>query len=209
MIFYDCSTAPSPRRARMFIAEKGLEIETREVSMIKGEQLSPEFLAVNPGATIPVLITESGQMLNENIGIAAYLEAAFPEPPLMGTTPDEKGAILGWTATTESQLGMAVAEALRNGNPHMKGRALPGPENFEQIPELAARGITRIHLFFDKLNAHLADREFLAADQFSLADITAFVFVDFARVVKIRVEDTHPNLKRWYEACKARPSAQL
>ncbi|MDO6798691.1 glutathione S-transferase family protein [Shimia thalassica] len=209
MIFYDCSTAPSPRRARMFIAEKGLEIETREISMVKGEQLSPEFLAVNPGATIPVLVTESGQMLNENIGIAAYLEAMSPEPPLMGTTPDEKGAILNWNAISEFQGGHSIAEALRNGNPHMKGRALPGPNDFEQIPELAKRGMQRVHLYFDKLNTQLEGREFVASDTFSLADITSFVFVDFARVVKVRVEDTHPHLKRWYETIKARPSAQL
>ena len=209
MIFYDCSTAPSPRRARMFIAEKGLEIDTREVSLLKAEQLSPEFLAINPSATVPVLVTDDGTPLTENLGIAAYLEATFPEPPLMGTTPQEKGEILMWTAIAEMQGGLPVAEALRNSNPHMKGRAIPGPANFDQIPELAERGMTRIGLFFDKVNTHLEGRDFVATDRFTLADITAFVLIDFARVVKIRVTDTHPHLLRWYETIKARPSASL
>ncbi|MCW9043361.1 MAG: glutathione S-transferase [Pseudopelagicola sp.] len=209
MIFYDCSTAPSPRRARMFIAEKGLTIDTREVSLTKGEQLSPDFLKVHPGATVPVLVTDTGQTLTENIAIAAWLDATHPEPPLMGQTPEEKAEILMWNARIESQLGMAVAEALRNGNPHMKGRALPGPDNFEQIPALAERGLERATLFFDRLDAHLEGRDFVATDGFSLADITAFCFVDFARVVKLRVDDTRPNLKRWYDAMRARPSAAL
>lgn len=209
MIFYDCATAPSPRRARMFLAEKGLTPETREISLTKAEQLSPDFLAINPGATVPVLVTDTDLALTENIAIAAYLEAVHPEPPLMGQTPEEKAEILMWNARTEAQLGMAVAEALRNGNPHMKGRALPGPDNFEQIPELAERGLARIALFFDRLDAHLEGRDFVATDRFTLADITAYVFVDFARVVKVRVDDTRPNLKRWYDAMAARPSAAL
>lgn len=209
MIFYDCSTAPSPRRARMFIAEKGLKIETREVSIAKGEQLSPEFLAINPNATVPVLVTDSGLSISENLGIAAYLEASSPEPALMGQTAEEKALVLSWNAIAEGQCGMAVAEALRNTNPHMKGRALPGPENYEQIPELGQRGLQRIDVFFDKLDKHLEGREFVATNTFTLADITAFVFVDFARVTKKRVTEDHPNLLRWYEAVKSRPSAQI
>ncbi|MDV4144837.1 glutathione S-transferase family protein [Shimia sp. FJ5] len=209
MIFYDCATAPSPRRARMFIAEKGLSVETREVSLAKGEQLSPEFLAIHPGATVPVLATESGLILSENIAIATYLEETHPEPPLLGTSVEEKALIQMWNARIEHQLGLAIAEALRNGNPHMKGRALPGPDNFEQIPALAKRGLERATLFFDRLDAHLADRDYIAADGFSFADITGFVFVDFARVIKLRVDDTRPNLKRWYDRIAARPSASL
>ena len=209
MIFYDCSTAPSPRRARMFIAEKGLAVESHEVSILEGDQLKPEFLAINPDATVPVLITDDGETLTENLGIAAYLEARHPEPPLIGTTPIESGEIMAWTAKAEQQCGMAMAEALRNGNPFMKHRAIPGPENFEQIPELAARGLRRLALFFDKLDKHLEGRDFVATDRFTLADITCFVFVDYCRVVKVRVTDQHPNLKRWYDSVSARDSAKV
>ena len=90
VIFYDCPTAPSPRRARMFIAEKNLDIETRQVDLGKGEQLSPEFLAINPLATVPVLVTDTGVALSENIAIATYLEAAYPEPsPIERMVPGE------------------------------------------------------------------------------------------------------------------------
>ncbi|WP_127115705.1 glutathione S-transferase family protein [Shimia sediminis] len=208
MIFYDCSTAPSPRRARMFLAEKGIEVDLREVSILEGEQLKPEFLSVNPDATVPVLVTDDGEILTENLGIAAYLEALKPEPALIGTTPIESGEIMSWNAKAEQQCGMAMAEALRNGNPFMKNRAIPGPNNFDQIPELAERGLRRLGLFFDKLDKHLEGRDFVATNQFTMADITCFVFVDCCRVVKVRVTDGHPNLKRWYNSIGARDSAK-
>ena len=208
MIFYDCPTAPSPRRARMFIVEKGLEIETRDISIAKGEQLGPEFLQVNPRATVPVLVTDDGLTLTENLAIATYLDAAYPEAPLMGTTPAEKALVIMWNAICESQGGLPIAEALRNGNPHMKGRALTGPHDYAQIPELAERGMARIGTFFDLLEARLQESAWLALDQFSLADITGYVFVDFARVVKKRIPEENSATQAWFEAIKGRPSAQ-
>ena len=209
MLFYDCSTAPNPRRARMFIAEKGLQIETRDISIAKSEQLAPAFVAINPRATIPVLVTDSGAVLTENLGIATYLEAAFPEPPLMGQTPDEKGAVMMWNAIVEQQGGWPIAEVLRNTNPHMKDRAIPGQTNFEQIPALAERGMARVDLFFDLLETRLKESRFLALDQFTLADISCFVFVDFARVIRRRIPEGNAATLAWFEAVKSRPSAAL
>ena len=207
MIFYDCSTAPNPRRARMFIAEKGLEIDTREISIAEGQQLSPDFLAVNPRATVPVLVTEDGTTLTENIAIATYLEAAYPDPPLMGATPEEKGLVAMWNAIAEFQGGMAVAEAFRNAHPAMKGRALPGPLDLEQIPELAERGRARTAAFFDLLENRLSEAPWLAGDAFSLADISAFVFTDFARVIKMRPPENNAATQDWLARMRARPSA--
>ncbi len=209
MIFYDCSTAPNPRRARMFIAEKGLKIETRDISIAKGEQLSEAFLKVNPRGTIPVLVTDDGTVLTENLGIAAYLEAAFPEPSLMGGSPEEKGLVLMWNAIVEQQGGLPIAEVLRNTNPHMKGRAIPGPMDFDQIPELAERGLARVSFFFDQLEERLRHSPYLAGDRFTLADITGFVFVDFARVIRTRIPDGNAATLDWFERIKARPSAAL
>lgn len=209
MIFYDCPTAPSPRRARMFIAEKGLDIETRSISIADREQFSPEFLAVNPRATVPVLITDAGATLSENISIAAYLEARFPNPPLMGTTADEKALVLMWNAIAEAQGAMPVAEVLRNTHPSLKGRALPGPLDLDQIPALAERGQARVTAFFDLLESRLADTPFLAGATFSLADITAFVFVDFARVIKRRIPEGHNATRAWFDAIASRPSAGM
>lgn len=207
MIFYDCTTAPSPFRARMFILEKGLEIETHDISLAKGEQMTPEFLAVNPRATVPVLVTDEGTTLTENAGIAAYLEARFPEPPLLGRTPDEKGQVAMWNAICEQQGGMPIADALRNSNPHMKGRALPGPQNYDQIPELAERGLARLARFFDVIEERLQDSPYLATDHFTMADITGYIFVSFARVVKTSIPEGNIATQAWFDAIKARPSA--
>lgn len=209
MLFYDCSTAPNPRRARMFIAEKGLTIETREISIAKGEQLSPAFRAVNPRATVPVLVTEDGTALTENLGIAAYLEARFPEPPLLGRSPGEKGLVMTWNAIVEQQGGLPIAEVLRNSNPHMKDRAIPGPVNHAQIPALAERGLLRVAGFFDLLEERLAQVPYLAGAQFTLADITGFVMVDFARVIRQRIPEGHVATQDWFDRIKARPSAGL
>lgn len=209
MIFYDCSTAPNPRRARMFLAEKGLSPETHDISIAKGEQLDAAFLEVNPRATIPVLVTDTGTALTENLGIAAYLEAAHPEPPLMGRTADEKGLVLMWNAIVEQQGGAPVAEALRNTHPAFENRAIPGPDHYAQIPELAERGQARTARFFDLLEERLQDSPFLATDHFTLADISAFVFVDFARVIKMRVPEANTATLAWQEAIRERPSSQL
>ena len=209
MLFYDCSTAPNPRRARMFIAEKRIEIETRDISIAKGEQLSAAFREVNPRATIPVLVTDKGTVLTENLGIAAYLEARFPEPPLMGRTPDEKGLVLMWNALVEQQGGAPIADALRNTHPAFKDRAIPGPQNHVQIPELALRGAERVKSFFDLLEERLKNSPYIAGDVFTLADISTFVFVDFARVIKMRIPEHNMATRDWFDRIQARPSASV
>lgn len=209
MIFYDCSTAPNPRRARMFIAEKGLTIESHDISIAKGEQLGEAFRAVNPRATVPVLITDEGTALSENLGIAAYLEAMHPEPPLMGESAEEKGLVLMWSAIAEQQGGAPIAEALRNTNPFFENRAIPGPVGYDQVPELAARGLDRTERFFDLIEQRLQASPFLATAKFTLADISAFVFVEFARVIKMRIPEQNNATLTWHASIKARPSAQV
>jgi glutathione S-transferase len=209
MIFYDCPTAPSPRRARMFIAEKGLDIETRQVDLGRGEQLSPEFLAVNPLATVPVLVTDSGITISENVAIATYLEATHPEPPLMGTTPDERAQVMMWNSIIDQQCAMPVADVLRNSHPKMADRALPGPDNFEQIPELALRGKARVDIFYSRLEEQLQGRDFLAIDQFSLADISAFVISEFAAQVRMPIPEDNAATLAWHSRIAGRPSASV
>jgi glutathione S-transferase len=209
MIFYDCPTAPSPRRARMFIAEKGLDIETRQVDLGKGEQLSPEFLAVNPLATVPVLVTDSGITISENVAIATYLEATHPEPPLMGTTPDERAQVMMWNSIIDQQCAMPVADVLRNSHPKMADRALPGPDNFGQIPELALRGKARVDIFYSRLEEQLQGRDFLAIDQFSLADISAFVISEFAAQVRMPIPEDNAATLAWHSRIAGRPSASV
>ena len=209
MTLYDCATAPSPRRARILLAEKGVLHATVEVDLRHGEQLSEAYRKVNPQCTVPALRTDEGLLLTDNAAIGAYLEARFPQPPLLGSTPQEKAEIASWNWRVEFEGLLAIAEALRNSAPAMAHRALPGPVDYAQIPELAQRGLARAQQFFSTLNDRLAGREYLAADRFSMADITAVVAVDFARVVKLRPAEQHPHLQRWRATLAQRPSMSL
>ena len=206
---YDCATAPSPRRARILLPEKGVAHETVEVDLRSGEQLGDAYRQVNPQCTVPALRTDEGLLLTDNAAITAYLEARFPQPPLLGSTPQEKAEIASWNWRIEFEGLLAVAEALRNSAPALANRALPGPVDYPQIVELAQRGLARVRQFFVMLNEHLAGRDFIAADRFSIADITAVVAVDFARVVKLKPGELHPHLQRWRSAMAQRPSMAL
>ncbi|WP_398500730.1 glutathione S-transferase family protein [Variovorax sp.] len=209
IILYDCATAPSPRRARILLAEKGIAHETVQVDLVRGEQMGAAYRAINPQCTVPALRTAEDGLLTDNAAIAAWAEARHPEPPLMGRTPAEKAEVASWHWRVEFEGLLAIAETLRNGSPAMADRALPGPVNYAQIPELAQRGLARVQHFFETLNDRLAGREFIATDRFSLADITAVVAVDFARIVRVKPGEKHPELMRWRAAMAQRPSMSL
>jgi glutathione S-transferase len=206
---HDCATAPSPRRARILLSEKGVAHETIEVDLRNGEQLSDAYRLINPQCTVPALQTDDGPVLTDNAAITAYLEARYPEPPLLGITPHEKAEIASWNWRVEYEGLMSIAEAMRNRAPAMANRALPGPVDYPQIPHLAERGLARVQQFFVTLNDRLAGRDFVATDRFSIADITAVVAVDFARIVKVKPGDQHPHLGRWRAAMAQRPSMSL
>lgn len=209
MTLYDCSTAPSPRRARILLAEKGVRHETVQIDLRAGEQLGEAYRRINPQCTVPALRTDDGLLLSDNAAIAAYLEARFPEPALLGSTPVEKAGIASWHWRIEFEGLIAIAESMRNSAPAMANRALPGPVNYAQIPELAQRGLARLQQFFVELNGRLAGRDFVAADRFSIADIIAVVAVDFARVVKVKPVEQHEHVRRWRAAMAERPAMSL
>lgn len=191
------------------MAEKGVAHDTVQVDLRNGEQLGPAYQLINPQCTVPALRTADGLTLTDNAAIATYLEARFPEPALMGVTPAEKADIASWNWRIEFEGLLAIAEALRNSSPAMANRALPGPQNYPQIAELAQRGVARVQQLFVTLDRQLQGQEFVAAGRFSLADITAVVAVDFARAVKVRPGDAHPHVLRWRERMRARPSTEL
>jgi glutathione S-transferase len=209
MIFYDCPTAPSPRRARIWLAEKQAPHEVVNINLMEGEQLKPAFKAINPTCTVPALKLDSGEVITQNAGIAAYLESAFANNPLLGKTSIEKGLVADWVARIEFEGLYAVAEALRNSSPGMRDRAITGDKNFAQIPELAERGLARLKLFFDQLNEQLEGHEFVTTETFTNADIVAAVAVDFARIVKVKAQQHHTNLIRWRAGLAERPSMSL
>lgn len=204
---YDCTTAPSPRRARIFLAEKGIEAEIIQIDLRKGEQLSDEFRAINPRCAVPCLVTEDGHAISENLAIASYTEELFPDVPLMGTTPYEKAMVLEWNWRTEFEGLSAIAEILRNSSPHMKGRAMTGPRNVTQLPALEGRGRERLGYFWEDLNTQLSSSEFVAGERYSFADITALVSVDFSKRVKASPDESLTSLWAWHEKAAARPAS--
>ncbi|MDE1950838.1 MAG: glutathione S-transferase [Burkholderiales bacterium] len=207
---YDFAQAPSPRRARILLAEKGVAHETVPIDLRSAEQLGAAYRAINPLCTVPALRLEDGLVLTDNAAITAYAEARWPEPALLGRTPAAKAEIASWNWRIEFEGLLAVAEALRNSAPAMKNRALAGPFDYAQIPELAQRGLDRLQHFLDTLDARLAGRETIADEGFSIADITAVVAVDFARVVRVKPDPAkHPELLRWRAAMAGRPAMAL
>ena len=208
MKFYDCITAPSPRRVRIFLAEKGITAPTVQVDLRSNEQLTPAFQAINPDATVPALELDDGTRINDAIGICVYFEAIQPRPALMGESAEEKALVTAWQREVERNGFYAVMEAFRNTVPGLKGRALPGPYNYEQIPALAERGRLRVAHFYDQLDARLAQTQFVAGAKYSIADITALVTVDFAQRAKLPIPEQRAHLRRWHVQVSARPSAK-
>ena len=156
---------------------------------------------------VPTLTLDDGTAIGEVLAIWRYLEEVYPEPPLMGSTPTDKALVTMWERRAELEGFAAVMEAVRNSVPGLKGRALAGPHEYEQIPALAERSKARAIDFYADLNARLLEVPFVAGNHFSVADITAIVTVDFATAgIKLPIPNEHRQLKRWYDAISARPS---
>ena len=164
---------------------------------------------VNPQCTVPALRTDEGLLLTDNAAITAYLEARFPQPSLLGDTPQEKAEIASWNWRMEFEGLSAVAEALRNSAPAWPIGRCPGRWTIRRFPSWRSAASPGCNSSSPTLNDRLAGREFIAADRFSIADITAVVAVDFARVVKVKPDEQHPHLQRWREAMAQRPSMSL
>jgi glutathione S-transferase len=208
MKFYDCTTAPSPRRVRIFLAEKGIDVDTQQIDLRTGEQFSDSFRAINPDCTVPVLTLDDGTVLSEVFAICQYLEETQPEPILMGGDAKDRALVTMWNTKIEQQGLAAIAEVFRNKSKGFKNRALTGPQEFEQLPQLVERGMTRIEQFFDRMDSQLSANRYVAGDVVTLADITAFVTLEFAGWLKLDVAKDRPHLGRWFDEIKQRPASK-
>lgn len=208
MKFYDFALAPSPRRVRLFAAEKGITLDAVQVNIRAGAQFEEAYRAINPNCTVPALVLDDGTVLTDSFAICRYLEEIQPEPPLLGRDPRDKALVELWLRRVELEGYQAAAETLRNSAERFVGRALPGAVGYSQIPALAERGRKRLGQFFEMLNARLAESEYLAGPDYTAADLTALVAIDFARraLEEVPGEDL-TALKAWHEKVSARPSA--
>ena len=205
---YHAANSPNSRRVRIFVAEKGLEPTLIPVDLGAGEQHSEAYQAINRRRVVPTLVLEDGTTIGEVPAIMRYLDEAFPETPLLGATPKDKGLVVMWERFAELEGFAAVMEGVRNKTERLKGRAIAGPHGYEQIPGLVDRSVLRVRNFLTDLNERLEQVPSVAGERFSAADITGLVTVDFAKALDISVPEGHRALTRWYEGVSARPSAR-
>ena len=201
MLFFNSpNPAPNPRRVRIFAAEKGIALDTRDLSIPAGEHKSPEFLALNPRGQTPALQLDDGTAIAESVAICRYLEATHPEPPLFGRDAKEQALIEMWNRRVEMILMRPVGAVWVHTHPftaRLPGRNAEWGEANRPRVEEALR-------FFDSA---LEGREFLAADHYSIADILLLTTVDFATFIGIAVPDNLESLRAWHARVSARPSA--
>jgi glutathione S-transferase len=204
---YHAPASPNSRRVRIFAAEKGIAIPLVPIDLGQGEQHGDAYRAINPRRVVPALVLEDGTVVGEVPAIFRYLEEVFPDPPLLGANATEKALVTMWERRAELEGFAAVMEGVRNAVPRLKGRAIAGMHDYEQIPALAERSRLRVENFYSDFDARLTQVPFVAGDTFSAADITMLVTVDFAtKVFDMPVPAEREALLRWYETVSARPS---
>jgi glutathione S-transferase len=209
MKLYDCQMAPNPRRARIFIAEKGLDIPNHEVSIMAGENLQDSYLKINPWGALPALELDDGTVIVESPSIFRYLETIHPEPNLLGNDPIETAHINSWERFAELNGAGAVGEFFRNKTEAFKDRALVGYTGISTIPELSERGRQRAAWFYKQIDQRLGESEYLGSDRFTAADITALCAVDFGKAVGLAIPDDCVNVARWHAVVAARPGTHV
>ena len=204
---YEAGGSPNSRRVRIFLAEKGICASRVPVDLGAKEQFSEAYVKINPRRVVPALLLEDGTTIAEVPAILRYLEETHPKQPLLGSTPKEKALVTMWERRMEQEGFAAVMETVRNGAAGLKGRAIAGPHGYDQIPELVERGRRRIADFYVDLETRLAEVPFVAGDQFSVADITAVVAIDFAtKAMSLPIPAEHAASRRWYDSVASRSS---
>ena len=200
MKLHDSGPAPNPRRVRIFLAEKGVDVPTVQVDIGKKQNREPAFLALNPLGRVPVLELDNGTCIAESVAICRYFEATNPDPPLMGVDARDAALVEMWQRRMEIEVMNNVTGCFQNTHDYFKSRTV-------QVPAYGELCRERAGLRLAWLDEVLAEREFVAGERYTIADITAQVAIDFGRVVKIKIDPEHKNLSRWHEAVSARPSA--
>ena len=202
MKLYDGGRAPNPRRVRIYLAEKGIEVPKEPVDLGALQHKSAAFTALNPVQRLPVLVLDDGTVIAESIALCRYFEALHPEPTLFGSGAREIARIEMWNRRLELHLLFPVSHVFRHTHPAMKELEVP------QLPAWADANRPRVTWFLELLDRELATREFVAGDRYTVADITTQVAVDFMKPARLSVPESAANLRRWHAAVSARPSAK-
>ena len=201
MKLYDTAMAPNPRRVRIFLAEKGINVDKVPIDLGKGEHQLPEYLEKNALGRVPVLELDDGTCIAESVAICRYFEEEQPEPALFGVDQVDRARVEMWQRRMELEILVNSAGSFRNTHDFFKGRIPQVPEYGEVCKQAALKRL-------GWLDGVLADRDFVTGDRYTIADITALVGIDFGRVTGIRIADDQKNLARGHEAVSSRPSAK-
>jgi glutathione S-transferase len=202
MKLYDSNRAPNPRRVRIFLAEKGVQVPTEQVDLVALQQKSPEFTALNPVQRVPALVLDDGTVITESIAICRYIELIHPEPRLFGEEGLDAVMVEMWQRRVEFHLLATVSHVFRHLHPAMKDMEVP------QVPAWGEANKSRVLEFLRVLDEQLKEQPFIAGARYTVADITALVAVDFLRPAKLALPDALANVRRWHAAVSARPSAR-
>lgn len=207
MKLFTWEIAPNPRRVKIFLKEKGVQIPSEDVGVAGKPFLEPNFLKKHPHRRVPLLRLDDGSYIAEAMAICRYFEVLYPDPPLMGSNAQQAGLIDMWERLAEWEGLQAISEFYRNSKGSFSGRSLAGYEKtLEQIPALVERGEARLNLFYKKFDDQLADNKYVAGNSFSVADITTLCAIDFANFSKLGIPKNCRNLQRWYKLVSTRPS---
>lgn len=201
MKIYNSSMAPNPRRVRVFLAEKGIQVPYEDIDIAKGVNRQAEFRKKNPMAGVPVLELDDGTCIAESVAICRYFEELHPEPPLFGVGAKERASVDMWNRRMEFNVLQPIADSFRQRHEFFKGR-------IRQCPDYAEVQRQNAEDSLKWLDSELANRRFIAGDKFTIADITALIAIDFGRISKIAIQPDQKNLARWHAEVSARPSAK-
>jgi len=201
MILHDLTAGMHPRRVRIFLAEKGVSIERREVDAASGANATPEFIRLNPLGKLPVLELDDDSTICESLAICRYVEALYPDPPLMGRTPRESAHVEMWTLRIDHALSQMIALTFVHSSEFYRGRV-------EQIPEVASWSRDRALTTMAWLDRELAARRCIAGEDYTIADIVAQCSFVLGKAVGLRIPPEMSELSRWFAEVTARPTAR-
>jgi len=201
MKLYDGGRAPNPRRVRIFLAEKGIQVPTEQVDLGSLQHKAESFAAINPMQRVPVLVLDDGTVIAESIAICRYFEVLQPDPPLFGRGAREIALVEMWNRRAELGFLYPVMHVFRHLHPGMKQLEVP------QVPDWAEANKPRVMDMLRFLDSELKTRRFIAGDQFTVPDVTALMAADLMKPAKLSMSEDLTHLRRWHAEVSARPSA--
>ncbi len=210
MKLYDFELAANAQRVRVFLAEKGLEVPIEQLNVRDDDQFAEPFSSMNPFHCVPFLQLDDGTVIAESMSICRYLEELHPEPALFGRTAEERAVIDMWLRRFELDGFIPMLHAVRNHVPMFAGRVVPGTRtDLPQLPEMVTRGKEMMEIFLGRVEPHMAQNEFVAGPEFTVADITGFFTVRMTVPMEMDLATSYPAVAAWFAKVSARPAFQV